>query len=66
MSNPLKLREEPFNMWLHWREKYGPRTAVEEYFCCSLATNIDLQLAISQIKNAERAIDAIMEELANE
>ena len=50
-------------MWGYWRDKHGIVIALEDYFETVYRGNIDLQVALSQIKNAERAINTIMNEL---
>lgn len=60
------MSDDTETMWQFWRSRYGYVTALEDYFTIAVETHRDLQQAISQIKNAERAIDAIMEKLAND
>jgi len=51
------------NMWSYYRDRYGTPDALEGYFSSILKESIPLQVAIAQIRNAERAIDSLMEEI---
>jgi len=57
------MSNECVDMWSYYRDKYGVSTALENYFEGLCRQNIDLQVALAQIKNAERAINTIMEEI---
>jgi hypothetical protein len=52
-------KSEPY-MWKYHQAEYGTADALEVYYAETLAKNIQLQMAIAQIKNAELVIDAIM------
>ena len=55
--------DQPIDMWEYWRNKTNHVFGVEEYYTNLLRKNPDLQVAVSTINNAERAIDKIFEEL---
>jgi hypothetical protein len=57
---------ELLDMWEYWRDKKDYVYALENYYPQLLQDNKDLQLAVSNINNAERTIDKIFEELRGE
>lgn len=57
------MSNSALHMWSYWRDKKGAVEAMEEQYPELLNITPDLQQAISQIKNAERAIDKLMSDL---
>ena len=55
---------EPAHMWKYWSRKYSKTYALREYFPETLAADPRLQAALSQIQNAEAAIEAVFTERA--
>lgn len=53
MSNPL-------HMWSYWRDKYGIKFALEDYYP-EHAKDPRIVLALAAIANAEAAIEAVMD-----
>ncbi len=51
------------NMWTYWRDKYGIEIALKEYYPDILKSDPVLSFATAQLKTAELAINARMEEL---
>jgi hypothetical protein len=50
-------------MWNYWRDKYGRLAALKEYYPNLLKSRDDLRQSVAQVENANRAIDAVMDEL---
>ncbi len=50
-------------MWSFWETAYGPMKALEDYYPALLEARPDLQASVTMIKNGERIINSIMEEL---
>ena len=57
------MSDAELKMWSYWRDKHGIVVALEDYFEIIYSENIDLQVALAQLKNAERAINFIMNDL---
>ena len=58
---------EDLSMWGYWRDKRGSASeAVESDFPNTLVNDPVLQASVNQIKALELAIDARMEQLADE
>lgn len=53
---------EPGHMWRHWRDKYGIKTALEDYFPQTVKNDPRLQHAITMIEAGEALIEKIMKE----
>jgi hypothetical protein len=53
-------------MWAYWRNKYGAADALEDYFPQTLAADPVLSSALAQIKVANLAIEARMDQLIAE
>jgi len=56
---------ENYYMWEYWRDKKGIKDALD-YYPETLKEDMSLKQALAQLENAERAINARMEELACE
>lgn len=54
------MNDASLDMWSYWCDKYGPVTALEDYYADLLARDKELQYAVLQIKNAQNAIKHIM------
>ena len=53
--------DEHVPMWPYYRDKYGHKEALEGQYHKELAADIQLQMALAQLKNAEMLIDTLME-----
>ncbi len=60
------MSDAELHMWPHWRDKTDYTFALVEYYPDLLKRNTELQQAVAARRNAERAINVIMEELENE
>ena len=58
------MSKEQLSMWSYWRDDKDLERALTEYFPQTLASNVQLQVALAQLQNAKLAIDAIMTKLA--
>ena len=57
------MSDAELHMWSHWRDKSDRGFVLVTYYPKLLRTNFELQQALAAIRNADRAIDKIMEEL---
>ena len=53
-------------MFEYWCEEKGLKRALKEYYPATLRSRPDLQQALAQLENAERAIRVIFEEITHE
>ena len=60
------IDKEPPHMWSYWRDKYGFRHALEDYYPGLLETNFMLKQAYYSITTGEACINGIMDKLADE
>ena len=60
------MRDQPLHMWRYWRDDKGLETALTEYYPATLARNPQIAAAWVQLRNAELAINTIMNRLCDE
>lgn len=56
---------EPPHMWGYWRDKYGIADALKDYYPELLKGDPVLSAAVAQLRMAELAIEARMQEIAH-
>ncbi len=55
-------KDQPYDMWNYWRDKYGILEALKSYYPTMLESSGELQHAVILVENGKRLINSIMEE----
>lgn len=58
------MSDSDFHMWRYWKEDNGYVRALEGYYPQTLHENAEVAQALAMIKNGQRVLDSIFEELA--
>ena len=60
------MASEDFTMWSYWKDRSSVADAFETHYPSTMKENIQLQLALAQIRAAELVIDTFMKQKQEE
>ena len=60
------MADQPYHMWGFWSDKYGPVTALKDYYPETLAASENLKLAVAQYENSKCIMHGVMENLRDD